>query len=91
MGRHQLYTYQLTTEVNVWLFFIKKKILFMWHDSTRFFDYAMLLYCIQTKTTIDEVAIIQETILIWIEVPKAAKPFSSTVEKLCLKYIPSFT
>uniref|UniRef100_A0A9I9DSV8 Uncharacterized protein n=1 Tax=Cucumis melo TaxID=3656 RepID=A0A9I9DSV8_CUCME len=49
MGRLQLYPHQLTTESNVWLFFIKKKILPTRHDSAMPFDYAMLLYSILMK------------------------------------------
>ncbi|KAA0040568.1 hypothetical protein E5676_scaffold98G00670 [Cucumis melo var. makuwa] len=38
-GRLQLLPHQLTTEANVWLFFIKKKIIAMCHDSTTPIEY----------------------------------------------------
>ncbi|KAE8650696.1 hypothetical protein Csa_023718, partial [Cucumis sativus] len=49
MGRFQLYPHQLTIEANVWLFFIKKKIVPTRYDSTISVDYAMNFYYIMTK------------------------------------------
>lgn len=88
--KHQSYPHQLTTEANVWLFFIKKKILPTQHDNTESFNYVMLLYCILTKKAFDLNDMIQGAILTWMNISKGVKLFSSTIDKLCLKYILSF-
>ncbi|KAA0058997.1 hypothetical protein E5676_scaffold416G00510 [Cucumis melo var. makuwa] len=81
---HQLIKYP--TKANVGLFFVKKKILPMWHDSMVPFEYDMLLYCILIQQTFDMNTIIQSGLLAWMENPKGAKPSPSIVEKPCLKY-----
>lgn len=73
------------------IFFIKKQILPMYHDSTILVNYVKILYCIRTKKAINLGTIIQSAILTWMETPNGAMPFSSKVEKLCLRFIPSLT
>lgn len=48
-GRLQLYLHQLIMKANIWLFFVKKKILPTQHDSMVSFEYAMLFYYILMK------------------------------------------
>ena len=71
------------------LFFIKKKILFTRHDNMVLFEYVMLLYCILMKEAFNLGHIMQWALLAKMESSKGAKAFLSTIEELCLKYIPS--
>ncbi|TYK15967.1 hypothetical protein E5676_scaffold94G00870 [Cucumis melo var. makuwa] len=85
--RLQLFPHQLTIEANVWLFFIKKKIFPTHHDSTILTEYALVLYCINAKKPFNLGYVMNEAFLSWMRNPKNAKPFPTTVKKLCLKYL----
>ena len=52
-------------------------------------DYALVLYYIMTKQTFNLEEIINRAILGWRRNSKGATPFLSTLEKLCLKYLPT--
>lgn len=88
-GRLQLYPHQLTIEANVWLFFIKKKILPTRHDSTcqlsircssiAFSRNRQLGFCNARGTPRRDGA------------PQRRQALSTTIAKLCLKYLLTLT
>lgn len=70
----QLYPHQLTTEANVWLFFIKKKIIPMRYDSTVPIEYMLLLYCKMAKQPFNLGYMMNEAFLGLMRNSKGTKP-----------------
>ncbi|KAA0044256.1 hypothetical protein E6C27_scaffold2741G00140 [Cucumis melo var. makuwa] len=88
--RLQLYLHQLTRSCGQCVvFFYKKKIIPMWHDSTVPNEFTLLFYGIMMKQAFNLGYVMNGEFLGWMRNPKGAKAFLTTKEKLCLKYLPT--
>lgn len=85
--RLQLFLHHLTIEANVWLFFIKKKIIPTQHDSTIPIEYVLFLYCIMAKKPFNLGYVMNKAFLGWMRNPKGSKSFPTMAKKFCQKYL----
>lgn len=61
----------------------------MHHDNTMPLEYTLLLYCIIKKQTFNLGWVMNRALLGWMGHFEGAKPFPTTMEKLCFKYLPT--
>ena len=84
-GKYQLFLHNLNTKANIWLVFVKKKIMPTRHDNTISMEYIILVYCIIEEIRMNVGEIISKHIIAWVTHPRPARPFLHPIEKLCLK------